>query len=114
MSNSCATIIAFCIALIMFVCLAAPYYQNHMEQKEADVQITSGIISNMKAQTDDDSGKLETVYTVYIRGSYVYDEEERTGERSLTVPLEFFMRYETGDFVSEEEIKSVSDFSDTP
>lgn len=113
MSNSCATIIAFCIALIMFVCLAAPYYQNRMEQKEADVQITSGTVSNMTAETDDSSGKLETVYTIYISGSYVYDGEERIGERSLTVPLEFFMRYEMGDYVSKEEIKSVSDFSDT-
>lgn len=75
--------------------------------------ILSGTVSNMTAETDNGSGKIETVYTIYICGSYLYDGEERIGERSMTVPLEFFMRFETGDYISEDEIKSVSDFSDT-
>ncbi len=114
MYNSYPPVIALCIAFVMLFCLAVPHFSNQMEQKEADVQITSGTVSNMTAETDDSSGKLETVYTIYISGSYVYDGEERIGERSLTVPLEFFMRYEMGDYVSDDEIKSVSDFSDTP
>ena len=114
MYNSYPPFFALCIAFVMVLCLAVPHFSNQMEQKVADVQITSGTVSNMTAETNNDSGKLETVYTVYIRGTYIYDGEERVGERSLTVPLEFYMRFETGDYVSEEEIKSVSDFSDTP
>lgn len=113
MSNRCAMSIAFCIAIIMFICLAAPYYQNKMKQGEADKQIASGTVSNMTAETNDKSGKFETVYTIYICGSYIYDGEEQIGERSLNVPLEFFMRYEIGDYVTEEEIKSVLDLSNT-
>lgn len=114
MTNRFAISIAFCIAIIMFICFAAPYYQNKMEQGEANKQITSGTVSNMTAETNDKSGKFETVYTIYICGSYIYDGEEQIGERSLNVPLEFFMKYEMGDYVSEDEIKSVSEFSDTP
>ena len=113
MSNRCAMSTAFCIAIIMFICFAAPYYQNKMEQGEANKQITSGTVSNMTAETNDKSGKFETVYTIYICGSYIYDGEEQIGERCLNVPLEFFMRYEMGDYVTEDEIKSVSEFSDT-
>lgn len=113
MSNRCAMSIAFCIAIIMFICFAAPYYQNKIKQGEANKQITSGTVSNMTAETNDKSGKFETVYTIYICGSYIYDGEEQIGERCLNVPLEFFMRYEMGDYVTEDEIKSVSEFSDT-
>lgn len=113
MYNAYPPVIALCIAFVMLFCLAAPHFSNQMEQKEADVQITSGTVSNMTAETNNDSGKLETVYIVYIRGTYIYGGEECVGERSLTAPLEFYMRFETGDYVSEEEIKSVSDFSDT-
>ena len=113
MSNRCARSPAFFIAIIMFICFAAPYYQNKMEQGEANKQITSGTVSNMTAETNDKSGKFETVYTIYICGSYIYDGEEQIGERCLNVPLEFFMRYEMGDYVTEDEIKSVSEFSDT-
>lgn len=80
MSDTSAMAFAFLIAAIMFICFAAPYYQNQTEQKEADIQITSGTVSNMTAETDDISGKIETVYTIYISGSYVYDGEERIGE----------------------------------
>lgn len=114
MSDTSTMAFAFLIAAIMFICFAAPYYQNQTEQKEADIQITSGTVSNMTAETDDRSGKIETVYTIYISGSYVYDGEERIGERSLIVPFEFYLRYEMGDYVSDDEIKSVSDFFDTP
>ena len=72
MTNRFAMSIAFCIAIIMFICFAAPYYQNKMEQGEANKQITSGTISNMTAETSENNGKLETVYTIYISGSCQY------------------------------------------